>query len=263
MLIEVDDVNDPRLIWFSALKERELAREGEFFIAEGELVVRRLLDAHLPCPAILLDQRRVAKWADQLDPATSVYVLSADKIRNLIGYRFHSGLLAVGRRKDYVPLEKVLAGPGPLKLLVCPEIANAENLGSLMRLAAGFGVDALVLGERCCDPWYRQAVRVSMGAVFQLPLVKCQNLLEDMRRLAAANVHTLASVLDTHATPLEQVPAPPRWALLVGNEAQGLDAAIVQRCAQRITIPMQLQTDSLNVAVATGICLYHLTRLAG
>ena len=147
-----------------------------------------------------------------------------------------------------------------MTLVVCPEIEKTDNLGALIRIAAGFGATAMVLGERCCDPFFRQSVRVSMGSVFKLPIVRTDDLARDLRRLRGEfGVELIATVLDEEAERLEDVGRPRRLGLLLGNEGQGLPAEIVALCDRRVTIPMKLGTDSLNVAVAAGIFLYHFT----
>ncbi|MDW8263653.1 MAG: RNA methyltransferase, partial [Phycisphaerales bacterium] len=148
---------------------------------------------------------------------------------------------------------------GPVLLVVCPEISNSENLGGLIRVSAALGATAMLLGERSCDPLFRQTIRVSMGAIFSLPIGQSRDCLADLRDLQRLGVTRIATVLDESATPLASFgPRPPRCALLFGNEAQGLPPAYVDLCERRLTIPMCLGTDSLNVAVAAGIILHHL-----
>src|SRR5438045_6257352 len=108
-----------------------------------------------------------------------------------------------------------------LLLVILPDIHSVENIGSLVRLSAGFGADAIILGERCHDPFWRQSVRVSMGTIFTLPLVQSDNLLHDLRRLRREwGIELIATVLDASAEPLENAKRKPRMALLFGGEAQ-------------------------------------------
>jgi tRNA G18 (ribose-2'-O)-methylase SpoU len=169
--------------------------------------------------------------------------------------------MAVGVRPPSPTIDDLLAGNEQATLVVCPEVEKTDNLGSLIRIAAAFGVDAMILGERSCDPFFRQSVRVSMGTVFHLPIVRSEDLKRDLRRLRDEfNVELIATVLDEDAEPLERAGRAATTALLLGNEAQGLPADVVALCDRRVTIPMKLGTDSLNVAVAAGVFLYHFTR---
>ena len=211
-------------------------------------------------PDILLAERRAAELAPIAPAHVPVYVIGNDQIHRVVGYKFHSGVIACGRRKSAVGLEDVLAKKDRLALVILPETANAENLGSLVRISAAFGVDALVLGEKCCDPFWRQAIRVSMGTIFRLPLVRSADLRRDLRRLRDEwKVELAATVLDDGAESLRDTQRSPRLGLLFGNEAQGLDREWIDLCDRRITIPMRLGTDSLNVAVAAGIFLHHFS----
>jgi tRNA G18 (ribose-2'-O)-methylase SpoU len=132
-----------------------------------------------------------------------------------------------------------------------------------MRIAAAFGADALILGPHSCDPFYRQAIRVSMGAVFSLLIVRSGDLRADLLTMHVRyNFQRLATVLDPQAQDLAGIRLrPPRIAVLFGNEAQGLPPELLAECDQKITIPMSLGTDSLNVMVAAGVILHHLTRM--
>jgi tRNA G18 (ribose-2'-O)-methylase SpoU len=247
-------------IWpFLALKDRELAREGGRFIAEGEHVMRRLLESGYQTESVLLSERRAEELAGLVPADVPIYVATTAMLNGIVGYKFHSGVLACGLRGKRRTLEEILPkNPARLRIVICEDLNNAENLGGIVRIAAGFGADALVLGERCVDPFFRQCIRVSMGTLFSLPLVRSENLLADLVKLRETwKVELAATVLAENGEPLSVAKASPRMGLLFGGEAQGLTAQAVALCDRRITIPMKLGTDSLNVAVAMGIFLYH------
>ena len=262
-VVVIDSLDDPRVWHYRDLKDRELDRSGRWFIAEGEHVVRRLLASDFPVESVFLSQKRAAELAPQVPPGIPVYVAPQALMERVMGFKFHSGVVACGRRKPPLAIDDVIPKDRsrPLLLVACPDLSNVENIGTMIRLCAGFGVDALVLGERSHDPFWRQSVRVSMGTVFSLPIVHSDDLLRDMRRLREEwGVELAATVLDDTAEPLSRATRPPRFGLVFGNEAQGLDAAPVAACDRRVTIPMKLGTDSLNVGVAAGIFLFHFTR---
>ncbi len=258
----IQDLQDSRVANYRNLKDRELERRGQFFIAEGEHLVRRLLASDFPVESVMLTERRAAEMAAVAPQHIPVYVVSAEMMNDIVGLKFHSGILACGRRKPRQTIDQVVPKDRErLTLVICPDIANAENIGSLIRLSAGFGADAMILGERCHDPFWRQSVRVSMGTIFTLPLVQSHDLSRDLRRLRDEwGVELIASVLDESAEPLEQARRGEKLGILFGNEAQGLERQWVDACERRVTIPMHYGTDSLNVAVAAGIFLYHFSR---
>jgi tRNA G18 (ribose-2'-O)-methylase SpoU len=263
-LIHIDSFTDPRVAHYRNLKDRQLERQGRLFIAEGEHLVRRLLASSFETESLLLAERRVDDIASIVPAHIPVYVVPQDRMNEILGMKFHSGVMACGRRKPQQALDDVVPKDRDrLLLVICPEIANVENIGSLIRLAAGFGVDAMILGERCHDPFWRQSIRVSMGTIFTLPILQTDDLARDLRRLRDEwRVELVATVLDPTAEPLASSPRRPRVGLLFGNEAQGLDPHWIAACDRRVTIPMSHGTDSLNVSTAAGIFLYHFAMLA-
>jgi len=183
-LVRVESLDDPRVALYRNLKDRELERRGRHFIAEGEHLVRRLLDSDFPIDSVMLADRRVDELAPIVPEHVPLYVVPQSLMNEILGLKFHSGVLACARRKPPQTLDEVVAKDRDrLTLVICPDINNVENIGSLIRLAAGFGADAMILGERCHDPFWRQSVRVSMGTIFRLPLLQTDGLARDMRRL--------------------------------------------------------------------------------
>lgn len=264
-LLPVTSLADPRVALYRNLKDRELDRGGRWFIAEGAYIVRRLLASDFPVESVFATDRLAAEMAPLIPADVPVYVAPPAVMAGVLGFNFHSGVLACGRRKPPATLEQVVPNDRDrLTLVVCPDLSNVENVGSVVRLSAGFGADALVLGEQCHDPFWRQSVRVSMGTIFTLPLFQSGNLLRDLGRLRAEwGVQLAATVLGADAEPLGRATRPAKFGLLFGGEAQGLGPAYVAACDRRVTIPMAMGTDSLNVAVAAGIFLYHFTQVAG
>jgi len=154
--------------------------------------------------------------------------------------------------------------PGARGVVVLEDLVDVDNLGALARNAAAFGADALVLSPRCADPFYRKAIRVSLGAVFDLPVVRLARWPDDLDVLRELGFSLVAAVLSPAATPLPRFAPPARWALLLGAEGPGLSPGAVMRCHGSVTIPMSASTgaDSLNVATAAAVMLYALTRAA-
>lgn len=257
----IQSLDDPLLAPYRNLKDRELARDGVRFIAEGENVVRRLLASSTPAESVLLSHRKVAALAPICPENLPVFTASDELIRQIIGFKFHSGVIACGLRPPSPALTSVIPPPpAPAIISVCQQITSSENLGSLIRISAAFGASAMLLGERCCDPWFRQSVRVSMGTIFSIPILRSADLLSDLDAVKSRGITRLAAVLHEDAEPLSSLAPIARVAVVFGGEAQGLDPPTIDRCDRRITIPMRLGTDSLNVAVAAAVFLYHLTR---
>ncbi len=281
--IVIESLDDPRVGAYHDLKAKRLVRDGNLFIAEGAKLVERLLASDYRTESVLIAERREAEWTKKVPLDVPLYVIPQPLGEQLTGFNFHVGVLACGRRKPSPLLDDVLAGKGDkgtrgvgdealqhggagdgdasrLTVVICPNCDNPENLGAIIRIGAAFGVDALLLGRGCCDPFSRRVLRVSMGAALRLPILEPPDLERDLRRLRDEwHVELIATVLDDTAEPLIQAAKPPRLGLLFGNEADGLEARWQSLCDRRLTIPMRGGTDSLNVAIAAGIFLHHFS----
>jgi tRNA G18 (ribose-2'-O)-methylase SpoU len=261
-LIQITSPDDPRLAPYQNLKERELAREGNRFIAESELVVRRLLASDYPVESVVAEEARAIELARIARPDVPIYVASRELLQTVAGFRFHTGVIACARRKPMPTIGEFAGALGPrATIAVCPDLISAPNIGSLIRICAALGVDAMLLGERCCDPFWRQSIRISVGTIFSLPILRSENLLNDMALLRQRHgFEMIATVADANATPLEQINRGNRIGVLFGNEWSGLTDEIIAACDHQVTIPMRTGIDSLNVSIAAGIFLYQLTR---
>lgn len=267
----IDSPDDPRLSLYTAMKDRDIRRETGLFLAEGEHVFRRAIEAKLRVRSVLVVEPKAARVEAMLLSAgvQGVEVLTCSKkvMASAVGFAIHRGIIAVVEPpSDLIGSEgldhivNACAEKATPTLLVCPEITNVENLGLLVRVSAGLGVGAMVLGPRCADPWYRRAVRVSMGAVFKLPMVRLDDLDAGLDRLRDLHGYELVgTVTDADATPLQTISlsADNKQAILLGSEGDGLSEDLVARCDTKVRIPMHADVDSLNVAVAAGIVLHH------
>jgi tRNA G18 (ribose-2'-O)-methylase SpoU len=254
--VEIRDPDDPRLADYRQLKERHLKAEGGRFVAESERVVRRLVTSNLTVHSVLLTPARLATLADALTAARYPVFVAAQPILDAVaGFHVHRGCLAVGER----PAPASLPG-GARAVVVLEDLTDVDHLGALARHAAAFGADAMLLSPRCADPFYRKAIRTSLGAVFGLPIVRARAWPGDLEGLRAGGLPVIGAVVDDGATPLAQFPPPARFALLLGAEGPGLSAAARAACDHLVTIPMSAGADSLNVATAGAIFLYALLR---
>jgi tRNA G18 (ribose-2'-O)-methylase SpoU len=262
MRIFIDHLDDLRLQPYRNLKASNLMRRGELFIAEGTRVVDRLLRSDFETVSVLLAEKREAEWLPRIPARVPVYIVPQELGKELVGFNFHVGVVACGRRRPGPSLEQALPKDrNRLTVVVCPNCDNPENLGAILRISRGFGVDLVLLGPGCCDPFSRRVLRVSMGTAFRQPIRETRDLAGELKRLRTEwGFHLVATVVDRSAVPLARSTRPPRLGLLFGNEAAGLSRDWIAACDQSVTIPMAAETDSLNVAVAAGIFLHHFTR---
>ena len=255
----IASLDDPRLTPFRSLKRTNETRWAKQFVAEGDKLVERLLESDYPLVSVLVSERFVDRWAGRVPEDRPLLVAEHCLIEKLVGFNFHHGVLACAQRKPSAPIGSITCTPGERAVyVICPDVEDPENLGSLLRLAAGFGVRAVLLGSDCCDPLSRRVLRVSMGTALRLPIITSPNLLHEVLRWKdGCGLELLATVLDETAEPLWEARCQGPVALVFGNEGHGLDREWIEACSRCLTIPMQNGVDSLNVAAAAGIFLYH------
>lgn len=268
-LIPVQSIDDPRLAPYRQLNERNLTRHSGLFVAEGDKVVERLIGSQFEVASILAEVPYTERYAPRVSPDTPVYVASRALLEATIGFNFHRGVVACGRRRQRRSVAELLL-PLPLgertertTLVVCPDVQDPTNLGSIIRTAAAFGCAGIILGGKCSDPFSRRVLRVSMGAALYLPIVESLVLTTDLRQLAAAGFELVATVVgDPAAEHLASARPAARTAILLGSEGHGLSAECLALCNRRVTIPIQLGVDSLNVAVAAAVVLHQFTAIS-
>jgi tRNA G18 (ribose-2'-O)-methylase SpoU len=267
-IVEAGDVGDPRLDDYRHLNQparrRALERSGNFFVAEGELVIRTLLgERHTgrwPVRSVLVTPQRYDAMADVLGPLAAddvpVYLAPLDVLRAVSGFDVHRGALATAERGTPRRLPEVLHQARTV--LVLEAVSDHENLGALFRNAAALGADAVVLGPRTGDPLYRRSLRVSMGHVLRVPFARL-HVLDDLK---AAGHRTVALTPSHDAEPIASFAArayqEDKVALLLGAEGPGLSDDWLAQADDRVRIPMAAGVDSLNVAVAAAVALYEL-----
>jgi len=260
MRLRIDDPADPRLDDIRDLNRSD-APGRRLVIAEGPLVVGRLLESRFPV-------RSIVGFAPRLDALSApadipCHEVTRETLAEVAGFDMHRGLLAVADRAPEPPLEEILATARTI--VVLEGVGDHENIGSMFRNAAGMGVDAILFGNGCADPLYRRVVRVSMGHVLRLPYAHLEGTYTTWQRslqlLADAGFHTVSLTPDPEATHLaDALDGKEKVALLVGAEGPGLTEHAMRATDVRARIPMAPGTDSLNLATAAAIAFYERER---
>lgn len=263
-LVHVESARDPRLADYVDLRDVQLRRrietENGLFIAEGEKVVRRAIEAGHRPRSFLMASRWLTGLDDVLDRAPDVpcYVVSEALAEQVTGFHVHRGALASMHRRPLPPVESVLASAR--RVVVLEDVVDHTNVGAIFRSAAALGFDAAVLSPRCADPLYRRAVKVSMGAVFALPYARFDTWRDAMGGLRTSGFTTLALTPAPDAVDLAGLDVPDRPALVVGAEGEGLSRHWLETADLRVRIRMAGGIDSLNVAAATAVACWALAR---
>lgn len=265
-LIRIDDPEDPRISAYRDIRERDLVGRQGRFVAEGKVVLNVLFStARFAAESVLLRDNRVAGMdalLARIPPGVPVYVASAGVMDAIAGFSIHRGVLAIGRRADEDDVESLIARlPRQALVVVLAGIANHDNMGAIFRNAAAFGADAVLLDETCCDPLYRKAIRVSVGAALKVPFARGGGTEALLELLADKGCRTLA-LSPRGSVEIDEVQVSARTVLLLGTEGPGLPEALLARLPS-VRIDMREDFDSLNVAAASAIAMHRLWRRRG
>ncbi len=262
--IPIGDPDDPRLADYRQVRERDLVGRKGGFIAEGIVVLEKLIQAgRHPITSVLVADKRLAALEPlfaRLPPDVPVYAAGQAVMDAVVGFAIHRGVLAAGTRAE-PDVETLLAGlPARALVVGVVGIANHDNMGGLFRNAAAFGADAVVLDAGCCDPLYRKAIRVSVGAALTTPFARGGEAADLAARLQAAGFSVVA-LSPQGGTDLADLAPASRMAVLFGAEGPGLPASVMAR-VRTVRIEMAGGFDSLNVATASGIVLHQMAAAA-
>jgi tRNA G18 (ribose-2'-O)-methylase SpoU len=266
-LTNLDAAQDPRLADYAnltdaQLRSRDFQGERSVFIAEGELVVRKLLSSRFPVRSLLLTplgHERLGDALAGLPDETPIFVAEPPLLERIVGFPFHRGILACGERLPSPPLADLLRSR---VLVIAEDMANTDNIGSIFRnlgCLAGRGAGVL-LSPGCCDPLYRKSLRVSIGFALEVPFGSLEPWPDALEQVVAAGFQVLAMTPDPAATALSDLSLTfsERFAVLLGAEGPGLSSGAFGRASRKVRIPMAQGADSLNVATAAAVVLSRL-----
>jgi tRNA G18 (ribose-2'-O)-methylase SpoU len=277
-VVQIEDPADPRIADYANLTDAQLlaralsvgSDHGGLFMAEGDLVVRHLVTSRMLTRSVLLTPSRLRSLQDALEqlPAdVPIYTASQQVMDRITGFHIHRGVLAAGIRPPAPDLAELLANITTAVIL--EDLANHDNVGGIFRAAAALagvprkgqiGGSAVLYSPRTCDPLYRKAIRVSLGAALHLPFARLAPWPEALDRVRSAGFTLIALTPDPSAVSISELKPNtiPRPALLLGAEGPGLSAAAFAAADLKVRIPMTGPMDSLNVVVAAGIALHRL-----
>lgn len=259
----IDSPDDPRLEPFRDIRERDLVGRQGRCILEGVRVLEiAATGTRLTLGSVLISTTKAAGLADliaHLESEAVVFVVDQPVMDALVGFPIHRGVLAVAETPPDPGAAALLAGlPERACVVAAVGLANHDNVGAVFRNAAAFGADAVLLDESSADPFYRKAIRVSLGHALRLPFARGGDALTMLGALEVAGFDVLA-LSPRGAMTVSEVRPGPRTALLLGPEGPGLPDPVLKRC-RTVSIPMADGVDSLNVATAAAVALSHLRR---
>lgn len=270
-IIEITDLNVQQLDIYARLNEGQLLHfyepEEGIFIAESPKVIKTALDEGYEPISFLVETKHIeaqAKDIIKLCPQVPVYTASHDVLKQLTGFGMARGMLCAMRRKK-LPLMKDISGNAN-RLVILENVMNPTNVGAIFRSAAALNMDAVLLTKGCSDPLYRRSVRVSMGTVFQIPwTVIDKNIswpLDGMKQLKELGYKTVAMALTDRSVRIDdkQLLSEDKLAIILGTEGDGLCQDTIANCDYTVKIPMSHGVDSLNVAAASAVAFWQLSK---
>jgi tRNA G18 (ribose-2'-O)-methylase SpoU len=261
----IEGPRDVRLAEYRDVRDADLVRSRGLFVAEGRLVVQRLIqDGRYVLRSLLLNQaafRALEATLARIPPHVPIYLCGRDDCSAITGFNMHRGCLALAERPLPVSCMTLLS---TARLLVILEgVTDPDNVGGVFRSAAAFGADAVLLSPTTCDPLYRKAIRTSMATTLNVPFARAERWPDALADIRADRMSVVALTPREPSLTIDEFVAtglPDRVALLVGSEGEGLSAAALAQASCRVRIPTSARVDSLNLAVAAGIALSRLGR---
>ena len=265
----IESLDMPGLEDFTSLTDvalrRKLEPEGGLYLAESPKVIERALQAgHTPRSVLLLEQ-----WLPRIEPLleahpeVAVFVGEPEQLEALTGFHLHRGALASMRRPEPLDPSKLLRESR--RIVVLEDLADHTNVGAIFRSVAALGADGVLLTPGCADPLYRRAVRVSMGAVLQVPWARLPHWREAGPLIRDSGFELAAFALREDAEDLADFvhSVPEKLALMFGTEGEGLSRRALAAATRHVTIPMEHEVDSLNVSTAAALALWAVRTADG
>src|ERR1043166_6500724 len=261
---KVESLDLPELQPYSTMRRQLDHRAQGIFVAEGEKVVRRLLESKFEVVSLLLPE----KWLKELErllqarpEQIQVFVAEKPLLETLTGFSMYQGPPAIGKVPPQLSLDEILSrSPNPRLLAATDALSNATNLGALVRNGTALGVQALIVGETSSSPYLRRAVRSSMGAIFHLPVFESSNLVQTLNDLRSHRIRCIAAHPHLAGKTLSQTDLTSDCCIVFGSEGQGISSSVLAACDEAVAIPMPPTVDSLNVGSAAAIFFYEANR---
>ncbi len=271
-IIEITDFSAPALDVYARLTEGQLKCRADLakglFIAESPNVILRALDGGYEPVSLLMERKHIEGQAREVVARCGdipLYTAPLAVLTELTGFPLTRGVLCAMRRRPIPTVEEVLQGAR--RIAVLENIMNPTNVGAIFRSAAALGMDAVLLTPACSDPLYRRAVRVSMGTVFQIPWAQIGQELSDwpqpgLKTLRDLGFKTAAMALRDDSVSIDDVAlmAEEKLAIVLGTEGEGLADGTIADCDYTVRIPMFHGVDSLNVAAASAVAFWQLSK---
>ena len=268
--IEINSLDREEIELYTRYNENQLAKANEpglgYFVAESPEVINRALAAGYEPISFLVEKENISGAVETTMNSCEVpiYVLEHEIIKELPGYGLTRGMLCLFKRKELKSVLEVIKDAK--NIVILEDVMNPTNTGAIVRSAAALNIDAIIFTGGCADPLYRRAARVSMGTVFQIPWTyfdkksnwpdECIGMIKDagFKTIATALLDNTLDIRD------EKVHSHEKKAIILGTEGTGIKQETLSLCDYTVKIPMSHGVDSLNVAAASAVTFWEMTR---
>lgn len=264
-IIEITDFNAPELDVYARLTEAQLFNkefpEKGLFIAESPRVIERALDAGYEPVSCLMEKRHIDGEGKHILARINdipVYCAELEVLTQLTGFKLTRGMLCAMKRKPQQSTSEICKDKS--RIVILDKVMNPTNVGAIIRCAAALGMDAVLLTQGCSDPLYRRAARVSMGTVFQIDWTFLPD--DSLDEIKALGFKTVAMALKDNSISISdpRLKKEDKLAIIMGTEGDGLADTTIDNCDYTVKIPMYHGVDSLNVAAASAVAFYEMSK---
>lgn len=249
---------NPTVKYYSSLSRSKVrARDGVFLI-EGDILVRESIHADIQMVSAMVDETRMNAIGDIIEDLQQknvpIYVASSAAMARASSLDTPQNIIAIG----HVPPSPQDMNPHG-RYVVCEGLQNPGNAGAILRSAAAFGMDGVIF-VGSCDVYSVKVLRGSMGAVYKVPVYVYSNVEQVSVMLQQHKIQSYAAVVGESAKPLTSIDFGVGCAIWIGNEGNGLSESAIDFCENKVYIPMQQNTESLNASVAASIFMWEMSK---
>ncbi|MBL0708646.1 MAG: RNA methyltransferase [Sulfurimonas sp.] len=252
-LTHIHSIDQDELLIYKHLRDKTLSLDNSF-IADSPKVVNILLKSDIKVKSILATKEYYDEFENLLQNKEIEYLYVADKkeLQKIVGHRIHHNCMMHGTRPDDIPLDRL--GDN---IIMVDKITSSENIGSIVRSAAGFGVGSCLVSKQSPHPFARRALRVSMGYASRLKIHIYEDIFQTIKRLKDDGYRVYAAELSIDATKLFEIKPSKKWVIIMGHEGEGISKEVLEICDEIVSIEMQEDVKSFNVSVAASIMMYQ------
>jgi tRNA G18 (ribose-2'-O)-methylase SpoU len=260
----IDDLSHPEILPYLTIRQDGEQRKRGVFIAEGLKITERLLESEFTVASLMLPEEKLEALRPQIELRSEeihAFVAPRQELEKLAGISMYQGVNAVGKIPAPISLDEILSNTQQPRFLVAvDDLTGADNMGTVARNATAFGAQALIVGDTCCSPWLRKAVRTSMGTIFKIPSTQPDSLALALKELRARGIRTVAAHAHTDRRTLAELDLRGDVCIVLGSEGHGIRESVLAECDEHVIVPMANGVDSLNVGSAGSVFCYEVAR---